>query len=103
MNGYEMSANVYREYLTENNPTGRARADIEHKIKALDIMASTDRETQHEMFNSTAFNSIAKGYFLMALDRAKTGQKKKADIMREVGYLLDTVTADQAESYFMKH
>lgn len=51
MNGYQMSADAYRDYLAKKNPPGEARADIERKIR----------------------------------------------------YLFDTVTAEQAERYYIEH
>lgn len=103
MNGYKMSADAYRDYLAKKNPPGEVRADIERKITALDFMASTDRATQYELFNSSGFNDVAKGYFLMALDNTGIDKEKRADIMREIRYLFDTVTAEQAERYYMEH
>lgn len=38
MNGYQMSADAYRDYLAKKNPPGEIRADIERKITALDFM-----------------------------------------------------------------
>lgn len=103
MNGYKMSADAYRDYLAEENPPGKIRAGVERKIKALDFMASTDRETQYELFNSGGFNYIVRGYFLMALDNARIEEEERAAIMREIRFLFDTVTADQAEAYYMTH
>ena len=103
MNGYEMSADAYRDYLAQENPPGEIRAGIERKIKALEIMANTDRETQYELFNSSGFNYIVKGYLSMALDNAGIEEEERAAIMREISFLFDTVTADQAEAYYMTH
>lgn len=103
MNGYQMSADAYRKYLAEENPPEEIRAGIERKIKALEIMASTDRETQYELFNSSGFNYIVKGYLSMTLDNVGAAEEERAAIMREISFLFDTVTADQAEAYYIAH
>ena len=103
MNGYKMIADTYRDYLAKENPPKEIRADIERKITALDFMASTDRATHYELFNSSEFNDVAKGYFLMALENTGIDEEKRADIMWEVKHLFDTVTAEQAERYYMEY
>ena len=103
MNGYQMSADSYKHFLEKDNPTGEARESMERKIKALEIMANTDRPTQYEIFNSSGFNDIVKGYILMALDHLETDSETSKDILREIRYLFDTVTAEQAEQYYIEH
>jgi len=98
-----MSADAYKTYLERDNPTGEARASTERKITALEIMANTDRPTQYEIFNSSGFNDIVKGYILMALDNLETDTETRKDILREIRYLFDTVTAEQAEQYYTEH
>ena len=103
MNGYKMTADSYRTYLQRDNPQGEARADMERKIKALDIMADTDRATQYELFNSSGFNDIAKGYFLKALYNIGVDEETRKAAMREIRLLFDEMTADQAEAFYMDH
>lgn len=100
MNSYQMTADAYKRLLKADK--GIDRESTERKIAALEIMANTDRRTQYEIFNSSGFNDIAKGYFLMALDNAGAEDETKRNVMREVKYLLDTVTADEAEQYYTR-
>ena len=103
MNGYQMSADTYKHFIERDHPTGEVLEDMERKIKALEIMANTDRPTQYEIFNSSGFNDITKGYILMALDNLETDSDTRKAILREIRYLFDTVTAEQAEQYYLEH
>jgi hypothetical protein len=100
MNGYRSMADSYRKVLETDKNVDREY--MERKITALEIMANTDRPTQYEIFNSSAFNDVIKGYIVMALDNLKTDGETHNAILREVRYLLDTVTAEQAERYYME-
>lgn len=97
MYGYQLSANALKHYLETENIKDEA---VERQIKALEIMANTDRETQYAMFNSSAFNDIVKGYVLMALDRVGVNDDVRADVMYEIRRLFDEVTAEKAEHYY---
>lgn len=103
MNSYQMIANTYKNILKRDNPTGAAKEEIERKITAHEILANTDRQTQFELFNSSAFNDICKGYFLMALYNAGIDDETRREIMQEMKWLLDSVTAEQADRYYNEH
>jgi len=77
-----MSADAYKTYLERDNPTGEARASTERKITALEIMANTDRPTQYEIFNSSGFNDIVKGYS-MSIEYSKAAVKAIAAMDRK--------------------
>ena len=100
MNGYKATADAYKKYIARESPIGEARASAERKIAALEFMASSDRQTQLELFNSSGFNGVCKGYFLMALDNTGADDETKKAAMRELAHLFDTVTAEQAEQYY---
>ena len=107
MNGYQMTADSYRTLLEREKDIDRA--SIESKIKALDFLATSTEEERLELFNSSAFNYVVKGYVKMAMDNveledgSKIEDETKRAIVRELNYLFDTVTADQAEDYYNTH
>lgn len=103
MNNYQMTADSYKDFLERKKPTGETLESIKRTIAALEIMANTDRATQYELFNRGGFNDIVNGYIAMALDNSGIDDEKRADILQEVYYLFDTVTAEQAERYYMEH
>lgn len=104
MNGYQMHSQAYKDYL-EKHPDIEAevRADIESKIKALDFLADSTRAERLELFNSSAFNDVTRGYLKMAIDNTELEDETGKRLLRELSYLFDTVTAGQAEDYYNSH
>ena len=118
MNGYKMHADAYRQFMEQHadDPT-IDKESMQRKIKALEIMANTDRATQYEIFNSSGFNDIAKGYMLMAIDYVLSDadieeiesiddddrNELKRHLRNQLSYLFDTATAAQAKQYYMEH
>lgn len=101
MNGYQMTADSYRKLLEREQDIDRA--SIESKIKALDFLATCSKEERLELFNSSAFNDVVKGYMQMAIDNMKLEEETKSGLLQELRYLFDTVTAEQAEDYYNNH
>lgn len=101
MNGYQITADSYRTLLQTEPDIDRAKT--EQKIKALDFLASCSKEERLELFNSSAFNDVVKGYVLLALDNLKTDPEQRKAIINEVAYLFDIKTADEAEQYYYNH
>ena len=101
MNGYQLTADAYKKILeqepAENTET---RQQLQTKIKALEYLAGADDATIHALFDSSAFNSIVKGYIKLALDNTDTDKEQAAEIMRELNYLFDTKGAAEAEAYY---
>lgn len=101
MNGYQLTADSYRKLLQTEQDIDRAK--VEQKIKALDFLASCSKEERLELFNSSAFNDVVKGYVLLALDNLKTDPEQRKAIINEVAYLFDIKSADEAEQYYYNH
>lgn len=103
MNGYQLHVDSYKKLL-ENTETAReVQEDIKKKIKALEIMANTDRQTQLELFNSGGFNDVCKGYLLLAMNSAGSDHDTARRTMNELTNLFDTMSAEQAENYYKEH
>ena len=101
MDGYQAQADAYKRLLETDKTIDRGFT--ERKINALEIMAEADQLTQYELFNTGAFNDIVKGYAKMALDGTELESEERRAVLRELNYLFDTVTADQAERYHLNH
>lgn len=101
MNGYQMTADSYRTLLEREQNIDRA--SIESKIKALDFLATATEEERLELFNSSAFNDVVKGYLKMAVDNMELEDEVRQGLLNELRYLFDTVTAKQAEDYYNTH
>lgn len=104
MNGYQIAADGYRKYLDQHpQEPEETKQDIQRKLKALDFLASCSEAERLELFNSSAFNDVVKGYVLLALDRLETDPEQRKAILNEVSYLFDIKTADEAEQYYNNH
>lgn len=101
MNGYQMTADSYRTLLEREQDIDRA--SIESKIKALDFLATCSKEERLELFNSSAFNDVVKGYLKMACNNMELEDEVRQGLLNELRYLFDTVTAEQAEDYYNNH
>lgn len=64
MNGFELMAESYRKIASEGN---MAAAEAEKKCKAFDFLASCDEEDIYNLFDSSAFNEIAKSYMRLTV------------------------------------
>lgn len=104
MNGYQLLADNYRKLLNNSANTAQdAQEAIKRKIKALDIMANLDRQTQFELFNSGGFNGVCRGFLLMAMDNAGADHDTASRILSALDGLFETTGAEQAETYYMEH
>lgn len=101
MNGYKITADSYRELLKSEQDINRA--SVESKIKALDFLAACTEAERLELFNSSAFNNVVKGYLEMACNNIGLDEETRKRLLNEFSYLFDTVTADQAEAYYNSH
>ena len=64
MNGFELMAEGYRKIAAEGN---MAAEEAKKKCKAFDFLASCDDEDINNLFDSSAFNEIAKNYMRRAV------------------------------------
>lgn len=110
MNGFELHSQSYKKYLKEHpNEPEDVRAPMLRKIKALDFLSGCTEAERLELFNSSAFNDVVKGYLKLAVDNIKLDMddEDKAELrqslLNEFRYLFDTVTADQAQAYYYNH
>lgn len=104
MNGYQIHSQTYKDYL-EKHPEEpeEVKAGMQRKIKALDFLADCTEEERLELFNSTAFNDVVKGYVKRACDNLELEEDTRRELLNELRYLFDTMTADQAEDYYNNH
>ena len=102
MNGYEIMAESYRDYLKEHPGTPEAEA-VQDKIKAYSYLAGASDRERLELFNSSAFNNVCKGYFLKAMDNRGIDQETRRNLLKEISVLFDEMTAAEAELYYLNN
>lgn len=102
-NGFEGAAKVYRMILNREGLDAEEREHLERKIRVYEFLGTVDDATRHELFDSTAFNDILKGYLQMSLDRLPDlDDETKQLVSTEVRFSLDTASAAEAEAYFTR-
>jgi hypothetical protein len=103
VNGYQLHADSYKKLLENTETAQEVQEDIKKKIRAFEIMANTDRQTQFELFNTGGFNDICKGFLLMAADKAQADKETASRILSALTGLFDEMSAEQAEQYYKNH
>lgn len=112
MNGYELTAETYKRFLTKKKDemTIEEILDAEKKINLYDILAKFDDNDIYAAFDSGMFNSILKGYVQMSIDQLcedenikKAANTIKKKIIGKVEALLDTHGASDAEKYWYEN
>ncbi len=104
MNNYEMLAESYEEYLRDHpDASGEKKQEMNRKIKAATILGGCTKEERAEMFDIGAFQEIAKGYYLIAIENADVSEETKSKLRRELRSLFRDVTAMEAESYYFQY
>lgn len=104
LNGYQITADGYRQYL-ERYPDAEdgVRENMQRTIKALDFLGQCDELTICELFNSSAFNDIVKGYIELSADSLGYTKKKKDELLYRFTSILDSQTAQEAKDYYFKN
>lgn len=101
MNGYQMTADAYKNLLEKEPAENTAAIErMKAAINALEYLAGADDQTIYELFDSSAFNDIVKGYVKLALDNTGTDEEQAKAIMQELRFLFDTKGAAEAERYY---
>lgn len=108
MNGYQLTADSYREYLKKNPKCDEAvKKDMEHHIKANEFLATCTDEDIFKLFDSSAFNSILKGYVLKAVTELSKEKVFSKETGKKVVYrcegLLDQISASEASRFWYEN
>ena len=98
MNGYKALADGYRQ-MAEKGEIPHEKAE---RLAALyDFLSGCDNGDFYDLFDSSAFNEIAKAYLRLAVKnlvrREILDDEQSAAVLREYVCLLSEVTAREAE------
>lgn len=94
MNGYEFTIAAYKQVL-ESDREDIDRDYIKAKIKSLEPFAERTEEERVKMFDSGAFNDVLKAYCKVAMNNCKFKKEDIIDVIAEINFLLDTVSANE--------
>lgn len=98
MNQYEMIAKNYKA-LMKRDDSNISNAYYESKIKVYTLLANLTESEIIEIFNSGAFNDVLKGYCKAAMKNCNIPDDKIKEVMEELKWLLDTMSAEEAEKH----
>lgn len=114
MNGYEMTADSYRQVLDRDRShmTEDEIENMERSIRVFDILAKFEPEDKYVAFDSSMFNDIFKGYVKKIIDELcddeegdiqKAAQKILGRVYGKSSAILDRMNAKEAEAYYLKN
>ncbi len=90
MNGFELTAAAYRKAAETGEIT---KNQAEKHCKVFDFLASCDDEDIFNLFDSSAFNEIAKSYMRLAVNRLIANETLDEEqgiaVRNEFSYLFD--------------
>lgn len=102
MIGYKIMAMALRKTAAEE--PGANVQDLEAKARLYDFLGGLTEKDIAFLFDSGAFNEIAKGYITMLVDGWQDISEEKKDAARaELSGLFDEVNAAQALAYYKSH
>lgn len=92
MNGFERMAQAYEKMLRG----GAEDEGIKQKIKVLRLVAGLTEDEIDALFDTSAFNSIVKGYLIAAMGNAELTDEQRSDIQNGLRFALDEMSAGDA-------
>lgn len=92
MNGYEMTADSYRQ-LVKQGKIDKETADRE--IRVYDFLATCDSDDLCRMVDSSAFNDIIRAYLKMAVQSADIDEDAREKVVGQLRWLFDEKTAKE--------
>lgn len=92
MNGYEMTADSYRQ-LVKQGKIDKETADRE--IRVYDFLATCDSDDLCRMVDSSAFNDIIRAYLKTAVQSADIDEDAREKVVGQLRWLFDEKTAKE--------
>lgn len=94
MNGYQLQAEGYKQYLVKN-PDVPNKESLERIVKVNKILGDCSQEEIYELYNSSAFNDLTKAYCKKALENVGIPKEQIEAILSELYWLHDTLSAEE--------
>lgn len=95
MNGFKLLAESYQKIMDGEPVNEQEKIVIQNKIKLLSFIGDCSQEDIAELYNTSAFNEIAKAYCKKALQNCGADRDMIDNVMQEMKWLHDTVSAEE--------
>lgn len=96
MNGFKIIADSYREALAKGEVT---KEEAGKKCKAFDFLGTCDQEDLFNLFDSSAFNEIAKSYLRLTVkelvSEGKLTEAQGREVRNRFSLLFDEKQAEE--------
>lgn len=92
MNGYQMHIDAYKKFLEEPDAN---KEYIQAEIRALEPFAERTEPERIKMFDTGAFNEVAKAYCRAAMTNCDIDSETIKNVLKEMEWLFDTVEANK--------
>lgn len=97
MNGYSLTAQTYRD-LEKKGIYTKEKAD--KLVRIYEFLATCDKEDICNLFDSSAFNDITRGYILLSIENSSIDEKIKEEIINNSKYVFDDTAAAEVLKRF---
>lgn len=97
MNGYSLTAQTYRD-LEKKGVYTKEKAD--KFVRIYEFLATCDKEDICNLFDSSAFNDITRGYIMLAVENSNIDEKAKEEIINNSKYVFDDTAAEEVLKRF---
>lgn len=97
MNGYSLTAQTYRD-LEKKGIYTKEKAD--KLVRIYEFLTTCDKEDICNLFDSSAFNDITRGYILLTIENSNIDEKAKEEIINNSKYVFDDTAAAEVLKRF---
>lgn len=104
VSGYRLTADAYKKYLEQHPETPtEIKEDMQGNIKVNEFLDTCTDTEIHQLFNTSAFNNIVRGYVLKCADTLDYSDEQKRELIGRLYRLFDDMTASEAEAYYLQN
>lgn len=97
MDNFEFTAQSYEQIIAKPDTSDELKRHLKIQITALRVISGKSDSEIAAIFNTGAFNDIVRGYVKKALLNTNLAEELVEDVLGELNYLFDTITAEEAK------
>lgn len=97
MDNFEFTAQSYEQIIAKPDTSDELKQHLKVQITALRAISGKSDSEIAAIFNTGAFNDIVRGYVKKALVNTNLAKELVEDVLGELNYLFDAITAEEAK------